>query len=104
MLHRMFTVYDDAAAAYLQPFFCPTVAVALRSFTEVSNQKDHVFFKYAHQYTLFQLGEFDDTTAIFQFLPTPVALCKASEVKSHGVPLAANGAGPGLVVGSAEHA
>jgi len=56
------SVYDSKAAAYLQPFFAPTRAVAIRSFAAACLQEDHQFRRHAEDYTLFCLAEFDEFT------------------------------------------
>lgn len=58
----LFTVYDSAAQRYLDPFVAPTVAFAIRGFTEAVNQEGHQFKKFPEDYTLFVCGEFDPET------------------------------------------
>lgn len=83
MFLKMYTVYDDAAGAYLQPFFFSTNAQAIRGFTELANDPNHAFCKYAGQYTLFELGEFNQQDGHFTMLPTPHSLGKAIEFRLH---------------------
>jgi hypothetical protein len=61
MIQKIFSVYDDKAEAYLQPFFAGSKGLATRSITDVVNDANHQFHKYAADFTLFELGEFDDT-------------------------------------------
>lgn len=56
----MFSVYDAAVGAYLQPFFCRSVGEAIRSFSEACNDPKTGFHKNASDYCLFHLGDFDD--------------------------------------------
>lgn len=63
MLHLLFTVYDVKAEVYMPPFFVPTIGLATRAFADCVNSKDHQFGKHPHDYTLFQLGSFDDSDA-----------------------------------------
>ena len=66
----LFTVYDEAAQAYLPPFFVPAIGLATRAFKDCINSKDHQFGKHPDQYTLFSLGEFfDDTCEILSTNP-----------------------------------
>lgn len=58
----IFTVYDSAAEAYLEPFFAQTVEVALRMFRQIVNEKGHQFNKYPEDYTLFHIGEMHQAT------------------------------------------
>lgn len=59
---RIFTVYDSKAEGFLRPFFAPTAGVAKRSFEAAANAVDHDFFRFAADYTLFEIGYFDEDT------------------------------------------
>lgn len=59
---KIFTVYDSKAKAYLQPFFSRTDATAVRDLKAAANTHDHQFNKYAEDYTLYVIGEFDEIT------------------------------------------
>lgn len=65
MKMQVFTVYDKVVGAYLQPFFVRARGEALRSFTEACNDKSNNFYKYALDYTLVYLGEYDDQSGHF---------------------------------------
>ena len=56
---RIFAIYDSKAEAYLQPFFSPTKATAIRSFTQAANDEKTDFYRFAEDYTLFEIGEWD---------------------------------------------
>jgi hypothetical protein len=58
----VFAVYDNAAAAYLTPFFMPTRGLALRAFIAAASDEKHQFFSHAGDYTLFEIGTFEETT------------------------------------------
>ena len=68
MIHKVFAIYDQAAAAYLPPFILPKRDMALRTFQQCVNSTDHQFAASPSDYTLFELGTFDDETA--KFVPT----------------------------------
>lgn len=61
---KVFSVYDSKAAAYLQPFFSTTVGLAMRSFGDAVKDEGHQFHRHAADYTLYQIGEFDDEKGI----------------------------------------
>lgn len=67
----IFTVHDSKAEAFLQPFYADTRGLATRMFADAVNQTDHNFNRYAADYTLFCLGEFDQQTAGITLLPSP---------------------------------
>lgn len=68
MLLNAFTVYDSKAEAYLPPFFLTTTALAIRSFETAANDQSHDFHKYAADYTLFKIGNYDDHTGKLESL------------------------------------
>lgn len=68
---KCFSVYDSKAEAYLPPFFSKTTGLALRSFETAANKADHDFHDHAGDYTLFELGSFNEQTAEFTALKSP---------------------------------
>lgn len=62
MIHNVFSIYDAAAQAYLPPFILPQVGMAKRIFREAINSDSHQFAKSPADYTLFHLGDFDDSS------------------------------------------
>lgn len=59
---KIFTAYDSKVEAYLQPFFMRSTGEAIRAWTELANNSEHLFCKHPADYTLFEIGEYDDTT------------------------------------------
>lgn len=86
MILKTFAVYDSKAEAYLQPLFAPTIAVALRMFTSAVNDSNTDFHRYAGDYTLFHLGEFDNETGSFTDLKTPYNLAQAITLIENTIP------------------
>lgn len=62
MKTKLFAIYDDKVEAFARPFFEQTTASAIRAFTEVANNPETAFYKHGADYTLFEIGEFDDNT------------------------------------------
>lgn len=60
MIHKMFAVYDSKSESYTPPFYDHAEGRALRTFADCCNDKDHQFGKHPADYTLFNVGEFDD--------------------------------------------
>ncbi len=58
MEKQLFTVYDSAAGAYLDPFVAPTVEFAIREFRNIVNKEGHQFNQFPSDYTLFHIGSF----------------------------------------------
>lgn len=70
----LFTVFDSAAARFLEPFYAPTVEYALRQFRTTVNQEGHQFNKFPEDYTLFLIGEFDQEQGTITALDSPQSL------------------------------
>lgn len=79
MILKIFSVYDSKAEAYLPPFFVASKGAAIRMFSDACNDVGHNFFKHAEDYTLFELGEFDDLTGNIHVLKAHVCLGGALE-------------------------
>lgn len=60
MVLKVFAVYDSKARSFLQPFFSVNGAVAVRAFESASNDERHDFHRFAGDYELFEIGEWDD--------------------------------------------
>jgi len=60
-MKKIYTVYDQAAGAYLQPFFLDTAGQAIRAFTDCANDQEHLFGKYPDAYTLYHIGTYDES-------------------------------------------
>ncbi len=80
MLHKVFSIYDSAAECYLPPFVLPTNGMAMRVFTDCCNSEKHQFGVNPGDYTLFELGVFDDGNASFQALPSSTKVVNGLEV------------------------
>ena len=61
---NVYTIYDDTAKAYMQPFFMHNHGLAVRAFTDQVNRNDenNPLNKHPEQFTLYYVGEFDDQT------------------------------------------
>lgn len=62
MILKMFTVYDSKVEAYLPPFYERASGSAIRAFEASCNQPEHQFRKHPADYTLFEIGTYDDAT------------------------------------------
>lgn len=79
MILKVYTVYDSKAEAYLQPFFSQSKGVAIRSFQEAVRDEKSNISKYPEDFTLFELGEYDDANSKFNLHDTPQSLGVAVE-------------------------
>lgn len=81
MLLKIFTVYDSKTEAYLPPFFLRSTGEACRSFEEACNDPNHPFYKHSPDYTLFELGVFDDNACTIDSYTALKSLGLAIEFK-----------------------
>ncbi|WNK14465.1 MAG: nonstructural protein [Microvirus sp.] len=68
---KVFAVYDSKVQTYAQPFFVPTAAAALRSFADIAKDTTHPIGKHPEDYTLMELGTYDESTGLLESLTTP---------------------------------
>lgn len=73
-------VYDAAVGQYLTPFFQRSKMEALRSFSTFANQEGHDFQRYAADYTLFAIGEFNPDDGTMEQYQAPERLAVAIEL------------------------
>ena len=62
MKHIMATVYDSKAAYHMPPFFVKTKNEAIRAFKDAVSDSRSPFHSHPEDFTLFLVGEFDDST------------------------------------------
>lgn len=59
---RAFSVFDSKTGAYMLPQFLRNAGEATRSFEAAVNDGQSTFSKHPADFTLFEIGEFDDST------------------------------------------
>jgi len=60
---RIYCIYDSKAEVYSKsPFVCPSRPDAIRGFESECNSKDSTFNKYPADFTLFEIGSWDERT------------------------------------------
>ncbi len=60
----VFSIFDSKADAYLLPFFSRNRGVALRQFMSAVQDESSDFHRYAGDYTLFEIGTWDDNEGL----------------------------------------
>lgn len=80
---RIFSCYDSKAEAYLNPFLLRSRGEALRSFENVVNTPDNNswIYKNPEDYTLFEIGEFDERTGVIKAYEAKVSLGSGNDFK-----------------------
>jgi len=60
---NIYSIYDDTAKAFMQPFFLHNHALAVRAFTDqVNSETPNSLSLHPEQFTLYHVGEFNDET------------------------------------------
>lgn len=62
---KCFSVFDTKSKAFSKPVYCITRGVVIRSITEELKNADSDYAKYPSDFTLFEVGEWDDSTGMF---------------------------------------
>lgn len=79
---KIFAVYDSAVGAYMQPFFMQSKGQAIRAWQDTINDSKTQFHAHPSDFTLFELGEYDDENGTFTNLPAKLSLGTALELLS----------------------
>lgn len=76
------SVMDSAVGAFSRPFFVPTTASAVRSFSDEVNRQapDNPMFSHPSDYVLYSLGMFDEASGKFENLDMPEVLVRGKDV------------------------
>lgn len=61
---QVYSVFDAAVKAYLPPFYVRAKGEAIRSFASAVNSSESAISKHKGDYTLFLIGEYDDSTGL----------------------------------------
>lgn len=83
MKSKVFSVFDQKAGIYHSPFLTHNRATAMRMMSDVLSRGEHSFAAHPTDFTLFELGEFDDNSGTFECHP-PLSVCMLAELLSKG--------------------
>lgn len=85
MRQKVYSVFDEKAMAYLQPFYFNHHGEALRSFERIVKTADTMVANHPSDFKLYHIGEFDNVSGKLSALNEPFFLANASDyVKSSG--------------------
>ncbi|AXL14456.1 nonstructural protein [Microviridae sp.] len=73
------TIHDAKSEMYLNPVCGRTKGQAIREFQQEANNPESQLNKYPEDFTLFELGEYDDITGMMHPHKTPKPIGKALE-------------------------
>jgi len=78
---KVFAVYDKKAKAYRFPHFHSQAGQAVRSFEDGVNEPNTEIAKHPEDFTLYQIGEFDDASGKISGLNAPMHIEEANNLK-----------------------
>lgn len=80
---NMYSIYDEAATAYISPFSMHNDGLAIRAFQDNVNAKDeNNISKHPQHFSLFKLAEYDDATGVIEPITPPKFLVGGVEMKN----------------------
>lgn len=72
MLKKIFSVYDSKAKLFSTPFYSHNDKTAQRDFARAVNDPQSELSKFSEDYSLMELGEFEDDTGAFNIHSAPI--------------------------------
>lgn len=76
---KIYSIRDQKAEMFLQPFFAVNEAVAKRSFVTAAMDESHDFNRFSEDYSLWEIGEFDGLAGVVSDVLPTRCICKASD-------------------------
>lgn len=76
-------IRDNAIEAFNRPFFVPALGLAIRSFQDEVQREapDNPMFGHSRDFSLYELGTFDESSGRFESLDIPRNVVRGDEVK-----------------------
>ncbi len=75
----VFSVYDEKAEFFSNPFFVAATGIATRMIADLANDPSTTISKHPNDFTLYHVGNWNNTEAKFDNLATPKFIARASE-------------------------
>jgi len=80
---NLYSIYDSKAEVHCPPFVAHNVAVAIRMFRDLLNQPDSQISRAPADFTLFELGTFDESNGSLSLLEAKKSIANALELVHH---------------------
>jgi len=88
---KLFTIFDNKAECYSQPFYALTDQAGVRTFVDAVNQADSPYNRHPEDYSLFSVGSYDDRTGVVTPHPHQHLGHAANMLRDEPTPLFAEG-------------
>jgi len=82
MKMEVYSVRDDKAEAYLNPFYLNNQSLAIRAMTDCINDENHQFKRHIKDYSLYHLGTYSDSNGKFELNDTPQHVINLIDLRS----------------------
>lgn len=82
---KMFSIFDSAVKTFHPPWFKPNLQHAIHDFKQIINDNRTNLYRFPHDYDLYYLGVYDDTTGKMSTLDSPEHVQKAVSLKDEPV-------------------
>jgi len=80
MKHKVYLVYDKKTEAYSHPMLFQTKGQAIRSFGDACNDPSTQFYKHSQDFSLVEIGDFDDVEGQYIMAETKINVASAWEL------------------------
>jgi len=84
MILKVYSVYDSKAECFGTPFFMGTRGMAIRAFSDLAGDFKSNVSRHPEDYSLFEIGEFDDSKGSIECGVAPTNLGLASSFLPRG--------------------
>lgn len=79
---KVFSIFDCKTEAFAQPFFAVARGAAERAFSDIVNDANHPIGRHPADYTLFEIGEYDDREGVVVMYASKYAVGNGLQYKS----------------------
>lgn len=86
LMRKLFSVYDSKVKTYLDPFIAMNQGEAYRIMEDLTNRPGTMFNSHSEDFTLFELGEWNDSTGQITQYETKKPIIALHELKKESGP------------------
>lgn len=79
MLLNVYSIFDVKGKCFGQPFFMAHNGIALRSFSDLIQDKNTTICKHPEDFKLYLIGEYDDNSGALCSKPQPEFMANATD-------------------------
>jgi len=79
---KVFSIFDEKAQVFSQPFFMAHNGLALRAFSDLVGEKGTNVNKHPSDFKLYNIGFYDDVSGALESLSQPEFLANATDYVS----------------------